>query len=124
MQLWHALSKTLAEKCGWGLAMDREISMVTINAGLVMLPDLSIANPYLKGAAEMYKNGVFVTVDLDFLVNAHICVYEDVSSYGRYLCFNHVINQTQDALHLAKIFTPPSQFQWYLFFFFLFGYYF
>lgn len=113
-KLWHALSKTLAEKCAWALAMDRAISMVSINAGLIILPDLSIANPYLKGAAEMYEDGVFVTVDLDFLVNAHICVYEDVSSYGRYLCFNHVINQTQDALHLAKLLTPPpSQSQCY-----------
>lgn len=108
-KLWHGLSKTLAEKCAWALAMDRGISMVSINAGLIMHPDLlSITNPYLKGAAEMYEDGVFVTVDLDFLVDAHICVYEDVSSYGRYLCFNHVINQTQDALHLAKLLTTPA----------------
>ena len=25
---------------------------------------LTIKNPYLKGAAEMYEDGVFVTVDL------------------------------------------------------------
>lgn len=110
-QLWHGLAKTLAEKSGWALAMDRGVNMVSINAGLLMLPDLSITNPYLKGAAEMYEHGVFVTVDLDFLVDAHICVYEDISSYGRYLCFNHVINQTQDALKLAYLLTPPPQSQ-------------
>ena len=27
-------------------------------------PHLTIKNPYLKGAAEMYEDGVFVTVDL------------------------------------------------------------
>ena len=107
-QLWHALSKTLAEKTAWALAMDRGINMVCINAGLLVGPDLSITNPYLKGAAEMYEDGVFVTVDLNFLVNAHICVFEDVSSYGRYLCFNHVINRTEDAVKLAQMLTPAS----------------
>lgn len=101
-KLWHALSKTVAEKTAWALAMDRGVNMVSINAGLLMGPDLSIKTPYLKGAAEMYEDGVFVTVDLDFLVGAHACVYEDVSSYGRYLCFNQIINCHDDAVKLAK----------------------
>ncbi|CAK9152473.1 unnamed protein product [Ilex paraguariensis] len=107
-KLWHALSKTLAEKTAWALAMDRGVNMMCINAGMVVGPDLSMTNPYLKGAAEMYDDGVFVTVDLDFLIDAHICVFEDVSAYGRYLCFNHVINRTQDAIKLAQILTPVS----------------
>lgn len=72
MQLWHAMSKALAEKTAWALAMDREINMVSINGGLIMSPDITIANPYLKGAAEMYEDGVFVTVDLSFIVDAHL----------------------------------------------------
>lgn len=109
MQLWHGMSKTLAEKTAWALAMDRGVNMVSINAGLLMDDqDLSINNPYLRGAAEMYEDGVFVTVDLDFLIQAHICVYEDISSYGRYLCFNHIINTHQDALHLARNLTPSA----------------
>ncbi|KAK4368759.1 hypothetical protein RND71_012551 [Anisodus tanguticus] len=108
-KLWHALSKTLAEKTAWALAMDRGVNMVSINAGLLMTPDLTITNPYLKGAAEMYEDGVLVTVDLDFLVEAHICVYEEISTYGRYLCFNHIINQTEDAIKLANMVSPsPS----------------
>ncbi|MCD7463169.1 hypothetical protein HAX54_050085 [Datura stramonium] len=108
-KLWHAMSKTLAEKTAWALAMDRGINMVTINSGLLMGPELTINNPYLKGAAEMYEDGVFVTVDLDFLVDAHICVYEEIATYGRYLCFNHIINQRQDALNLAQMLSPlPS----------------
>ena len=102
------MSKTLAEKTAWALAMDREVNMVTINAGLLMAHDLSIKSPYLRGAAEMYEDGVFVTVDLDFLVNAHICVYEDVSSYGRYLCFNRIINTHDDAVKLARKLTPTA----------------
>lgn len=107
-KLWYALSKTLAEKTAWALAMDRGVNMVSVNAGLLMSPDLSINTPYLKGAAEMYEDGVFVTVDLDFLVNAHICIYEDISSYGRYLCFNNVINSHEAAVKLAKKLTSSA----------------
>ncbi|KAJ6703931.1 hypothetical protein OIU85_029822 [Salix viminalis] len=107
-KLWHALSKTLAEKTAWALAMDRGVNMVSVNAGLLMSPDLCIENPYLKGAAEMYEDGVFVTVDLNFLVEAHVCIYEDVSAYGRYLCFNHVVNRHEDAMKLASMLTPSA----------------
>lgn len=107
-KLWHGVSKTMAEKSAWALAMDRGVNMVSINAGLWMADDLSLKHPYMRGAAEMYEDGVFVTVDLSFLVDAHICVYEDVSSYGRYLCFNHIINTHQDALHLARKLAPSA----------------
>lgn len=107
-QLWHGLSKTVAEKTAWALAMDREVNMVSINAGLLMYPDLSIKDPYLLGAAEMFKDGVLVTVDLEFLVDAHICVFEDVTSYGRYLCFNGIISCNDDAMKLAKMLLPSS----------------
>jgi len=108
VQLWHGVSKTMAEKSAWALAMDRGVNMVSINAGLLMTHDLSIQHPYLRGAAEMYEDGVFVTVDLPFLVDAHICVYEEVSSYGRYLCFNHIINTHDDAVQLAQKLTPAA----------------
>ncbi|KMT16677.1 hypothetical protein BVRB_3g049630 [Beta vulgaris subsp. vulgaris] len=127
-KLWHALSKTLAEKTAWALAMDRGVSMVSVNGGLLLgnnlinttaaLPattnkkhnTLSHLPPYLKGAAEMYEQGVLVCVDLRYLVDAHICVFEDVSSFGRYLCFNHVINCHKDAVKLANSFmsSPPQ----------------
>lgn len=109
VQLWEGLSKTLAEKAAWALAMDREVNMVSINGGLLMSPDLTISHPYLKGAAEMYEDGVFVTVDIGFLVDAHICVFEDVSSYGRYLCFNQVINCSNDAIKLAHKLLPSDE---------------
>lgn len=112
-KLWHALSKTLAEKTAWALAMDRGVNMVSINAGLLVGPDLTITNPYLKGAAEMYEDGVFVTVDLDFLVEALIYVFEDVSTYGRYLCFDRLINCSEEATKLANLLTPQPQTQSY-----------
>ncbi|KAL5568278.1 hypothetical protein UlMin_024853 [Ulmus minor] len=110
LKLWHALSKTLAEKTAWALAMDRGLNMVSINGGLVMAPHytITITNPYLKGAAEMYENGVFVTVDLKFIVDAHICIFEDPSAYGRYLCFDQIINCSQSAVELANMLMPHS----------------
>lgn len=96
----------MAEKAAWALAMDREVNMVSVNAGLLLDPGLSITNPYLKGAAEMYDDGLFVTVDADYLIDAHICIFEDVSSYGRYICFNRVINRQEDAMKLARMLTP------------------
>ncbi|XP_050377451.1 cinnamoyl-CoA reductase-like SNL6 [Argentina anserina] len=107
-KLWHALSKTLAEKTAWAMAMDRGLNMVSMNVGLMLNPDLSITNPYLKGAAEMYEDGVLATVDVNFVADAHICVYEDVTSFGRYLCFNNIITQSEDAINLARKLTPST----------------
>ena len=83
--------------------------MVSINGGLLLGPDLTITDPYLKGTAEMYQDGLLVTVDLKFIVDAHISVFEDVSSYGRYVCFDRVINCHKDAVELARMLLPPSQ---------------
>ncbi|MCL7050131.1 hypothetical protein MKW94_024875 [Papaver nudicaule] len=100
--------KNWSDKSAWALAMDRGVNMVSINAGLLVTPEISMKTSYLKGAAEMYEDGVLVTVDLRFLVDAHICVFEDVSSYGRYLCFNHVVNRPDDAVEFAKMLTPSA----------------
>jgi len=118
-QLWHGLAKTLAEKTAWALARDRGVNMVSVNAGLLVGPDLTIDNPYLKGAAEMYESGLFVTVDLNYLVEAHIRVFQDLSSYGRYICFNHVINTNDDAADLARKLTslPPGLVPFFIYLF-------
>ncbi|KAK1274377.1 hypothetical protein QJS04_geneDACA012147 [Acorus gramineus] len=107
-KLWHALAKTVSEKAAWALAMDRGVDMVSINAGLLMGPDQSLSSPYLKGAAEMYEDGTLVAVDLKYLVDAHVCVFESPSAYGRYLCFNHVISSPEDALGLARVLSPDT----------------
>ncbi|WOK98685.1 cinnamoyl-CoA reductase-like SNL6 [Canna indica] len=107
-KLWHALAKTLAEKTAWALAMDRDVDMISVNAGLLTGPELSVTNPYLKGTQQMYENGVLVTVDVDFLVNAHIAVYENPSAYGRYLCFNNVICHPHDAVKFVQMLSPNA----------------
>ncbi|CAN6486641.1 unnamed protein product [Victoria cruziana] len=107
-KLWYALTKTLAEKTAWALAMDRGVNMVSVNAGLVTSPDLSATHPYLKGAAEMYEDGVLVTVDVDYIVDAHIGIFEKPATYGRYICFNRLINREEDAVKLAQLLTPTA----------------
>lgn len=105
-KLWHALAKTLSEKTAWALAMDRGVDMVTINAGIITGPELSVTAPSLKGTPEMYEDGVLVTVDIKFLVDAHICVYESPSTYGRYLCFNNAICRPEDAVKFSRMISP------------------
>ncbi|VAH05640.1 cinnamoyl-CoA reductase-like SNL6 [Triticum dicoccoides] len=107
-KLWHALAKTLSEKTAWALAMDRGVDMVAINAGLLTGPGLSSAHPCLKGVPEMYEHGVLVTVDADFLADAHVAAYECPTAFGRYLCFNNVVCRPEDALQFAQMLTPSA----------------
>ena len=106
--MWHALAKTLSEKTAWALAMDRGVDMVAINAGLLTGPGLSSAHPCLKGVPEMYEHGVLVTVDADFLADAHVAAYECPTAFGRYLCFNNVVCRPEDALQFAQMLTPSA----------------
>jgi nucleoside-diphosphate-sugar epimerase len=108
VQFWHALAKTLSEKTAWALAMDRGVDMVAINAGLITGPGLSNAHPYLKGAVDMYQDGVLVTVDADFLADAHVAAYECPTAYGRYLCFNNAVCRPEDAVKFAHMVSPSA----------------
>ncbi|KAG8092668.1 hypothetical protein GUJ93_ZPchr0012g20374 [Zizania palustris] len=107
-KLWHALAKTLSEKTAWALAMDRGVDMVAINAGLLTAPGLTAEHPYLKGAPNMYDHGVLVTVDADFLADAHVAAYECPTAYGRYLCFNNAVCRPEDAARLARMLSSSS----------------
>lgn len=111
IKLWYALAKTLSEKTAWALAMDRGLNMVTINAALIEGPGFFHQNSgstlsYLKGAAQMYEDGVLASVDVRFLADVHICVMEDPAAFGRYICFNHIINTAEHAVNLARSIRP------------------
>ncbi|GAB2267479.1 hypothetical protein Dimus_002462 [Dionaea muscipula] len=111
MKLKYALAKTLSEQTAWALAMDRTLSMVSINAGLVLGPAITQQNSrltmsYLKGAAEMYEKGVLAYVDVNFLVDAHIHAFEDPSATGRYLCYNRVVNNEEEVSKLVQGLSP------------------
>ncbi|KAI3881691.1 hypothetical protein MKX03_016711 [Papaver bracteatum] len=86
----------------------RGVNMVSINAGLLVGPEISMKASYLKGAVEMYEDGVLVTVYHKLLVDSHICVFEDFSSYERYLCFNHMVKRPDDAIEFSKMLTPST----------------
>ncbi|GLT49609.1 hypothetical protein SLA2020_231560 [Shorea laevis] len=110
-KLWNALAKTLSEKAAWALAMDRMLNMVSINAGLVLGPGVAQQNPgsimsYLKGAAQMYENGVLASVDVSFLADVHIRAFEDPSTTGRYFCFNQIVKTEEETITLAKSLSP------------------
>ncbi|KAK3221612.1 hypothetical protein Dsin_008637 [Dipteronia sinensis] len=111
LKLWYALAKTLSEQAAWALAMDRMLCMVSINAGLVLGPGVTQQNPrstmfYLKGAAEMYENGVLAFVDVNFLADVNIRAFEDRSTGGRYFCFNQIVNTEEEAVKLAQSLSP------------------
>ncbi|CAI9098605.1 OLC1v1035284C1 [Oldenlandia corymbosa var. corymbosa] len=110
-KLWYALAKTLSEKAAWALAMDRMLDMVSINAGLVLGPAIvqqnsAVTMAYLQGAAQMYENGVLAFVDVNFLADVHIRAFEDKSTTGRYLCFNQIVSNEEEALKLAENLSP------------------
>lgn len=111
MKLWYPLAKTLSEQAAWALAMDRRLKMVSINAGLVLGPAVAEENSgstisYLKGAAQMYENGVLAVVDVKFLVDVHIRAMEDSSTGGRYFCFDQIVNSEEETVKLANILRP------------------
>lgn len=109
-KLWYALAKTLSEKTAWALAMDRGLNMVSINAALIEGPGFhqnsASTLSYLKGAAQMYEDGVLASVDVRFLADIHICLMEYPAAYGRYICFNHIINTSELAVDLARSLRP------------------
>ncbi|KAA3470641.1 cinnamoyl-CoA reductase 2-like isoform X1 [Gossypium australe] len=111
MKLWYALAKTLSEQAAWALAMDRMLNMVSVNAGLVVGPAVAQQNPcstmsYLKGAAEMFENGVLAVVDVKFLADVHIRAFEDSSTIGRYFCFNQIVHTEEEAVKLVETLSP------------------
>ena len=52
----------------------------------------------------MYSHGLLATVDVTKLAEAHACVFKAMNSYasGRYICFDHVIDNQSEAEKLAK----------------------
>lgn len=51
----------------------------------------------------MYVNGLLATVDVMRLAEAHVSVYEAMNqtAFGRYICFDHVIDGPDKAARLA-----------------------
>ncbi|XP_015879069.2 cinnamoyl-CoA reductase-like SNL6 [Ziziphus jujuba] len=108
-KLWYALGKLRSEKAAWKIAEETGLKLVTLCPALITGPQLCCRNPtatiaYLKGAKEMYEKGLLATVDVNRLAEAHVCVFEAMSrtAFGRYICFDKVIEREDDAEKLAQ----------------------
>ncbi|KAL3526415.1 hypothetical protein ACH5RR_011071 [Cinchona calisaya] len=108
-KLWYALGKLRAEKAAWELAKERGLKLATICPGLITGPEFHHRNStstiaYLKGAREMYRDGVLAIVDVNRLAKAHVFVYEEMkrNATGRYICFDQKIESQEEIDKLAR----------------------
>ncbi|KAJ8775343.1 hypothetical protein K2173_020347 [Erythroxylum novogranatense] len=114
-KLWYALGKLRAEKAAWRTAGDNGLKLATICSGLITGPEFLNRSPtatiaYLKGAQEMFANGLLATVDVSKLAEAHACVFEAMNktASGRYICFDRVIKGEAEAQELAQKVGVPA----------------
>ncbi|KEH24813.1 putative cinnamoyl-CoA reductase [Medicago truncatula] len=115
-KLWYALGKMRAEKAAWRIANERGLKLTTICPALITGPEFCHRNPtatiaYLKGAQKMYSNGLLATVDVKKVAEAHACVFKEMNenAYGRYICFDNVIDAQSEAEKLAKDIGMPKE---------------
>ncbi|KAL0925639.1 hypothetical protein M5K25_004004 [Dendrobium thyrsiflorum] len=116
-KLWFALSKLMAEKAAWRAARGRNLKIVTVCPALLTGPGFRRRNStasiaYLKGAQELFTDGMLATVDVNKAAQAHVCVYEAMGSgaaCGRYLCFDHVIQRVEEVVELERQLGIPSR---------------
>lgn len=108
-KLWYALGKLKAERVALNVARESGFKLATICPGLVTGPDFLSRNPtptiaYLKGAQEMFINGLLATVDINTLAVAHVLVFEEMknTAYGRYISFDQVIRSDEAFGKLAR----------------------
>ncbi|OAY73385.1 Tetraketide alpha-pyrone reductase 1 [Ananas comosus] len=108
-KLWFALGKVMAEKAAWRAARGRDLKLVTICPALLTGPGFRRRNStasiaYLKGAHEMFMEGLLATVNVDKVAEAHVSVYEEMNGTagGRYICYDHVIRRAEEAAELER----------------------
>ncbi|KAF3340018.1 cinnamoyl-CoA reductase 2-like isoform X1 [Carex littledalei] len=108
-KLWFALGKTMAEKAAWRAARGRDLKLVTVCPALVTGPGFRRRNStssiaYLKGAHEMFSEGLLATVNVEKVAEAHVAIYEamNTTAGGRYICYDHIIQQAEEAAQLDR----------------------
>ncbi|KAJ4715790.1 dihydroflavonol 4-reductase-like1 [Melia azedarach] len=104
LQIWYALSKTLAEKAAWGFCGENGMDLVTVLPSFVVGPSLppdlcSTASDVLgllKGETEKFQwHGRMGYVYIDDVALCHILVYENQNCHGRYLCSSTVLDNNE-----------------------------
>ncbi|XP_035538960.1 uncharacterized protein LOC109000713 [Juglans regia] len=89
--------------------MDRMLNTVTINAGLILGPQVTqqnLGSTMSIFKVMMYQLRVLAFVDVKFLVNIHIRAFEDRSTCGRYFCFSGIANSKIEAIKLTQSLSP------------------
>ncbi|KAK4437549.1 Tetraketide alpha-pyrone reductase 1 [Sesamum alatum] len=111
LNIWYALSKTLAEKAAWKFCEENKIDLVTLLPSFVIGPSLppslcSTASDVLgllRGETEKFQwHGRMGYVHIDDVALSHILLYENENAKGRYLCSSTVVDNHQ----LAAILSP------------------
>ncbi|KAL3624332.1 Tetraketide alpha-pyrone reductase 1 [Castilleja foliolosa] len=110
LQIWYALSKTLAEKAAWKFCEDNKMDLVTILPAFVIGPSLppllcSTASDVLgllKGETEKFDwHGRMGYVHIDDVAMSHILLFENQKANGRYICSSTVIDNHELAAILS-----------------------
>ncbi|KAM7470991.1 hypothetical protein LguiA_009174 [Lonicera macranthoides] len=108
LQIWYAVSKTLAEKAAWDFCKENNIDLVTVIPSFIVGPNLpldlcSTANDVLgllKGETEkFYLYGRMEYVHIDDAALCHILVYEHEKAHGRF----EVIDRPYFEFNTSKI---------------------
>ncbi|KAJ6988264.1 tetraketide alpha-pyrone reductase 1 [Populus alba] len=111
LQIWYALSKTLAEKAAWEFCNGNGIDLITVLPSFVigpsLSPDLSSTTSdvlgLLTGESEKFHwHGRMGYVHIDDVALCHILFYEDETAGGRYLCSSIVLDNDELASFLSQ----------------------
>ncbi|KAK9925309.1 hypothetical protein M0R45_033637 [Rubus argutus] len=101
------LGKLKAEKAAWTIAKDYGLKLTTICPGLITGPEFALETQHQQLHISKEPRDVPKRLasnrDVMRLADAHVGVYEAMnkSAFGRYICFDQVIETEQEAEKLA-----------------------
>ncbi|KAK8336618.1 hypothetical protein V6Z11_A09G135100 [Gossypium hirsutum] len=111
IQLWHVVSKTMAEDAAWKFSKEKGVDMVAINPGMVIGPLLqptlntraAAVLSLIKGV-QTFPNATFGSVNVKDVANAHIQAFEIPSASGRYCLVERVAHYAEVVKFLHQLY--------------------